>query len=173
MTQTRITQMAEIIDSRLGVLSHIVNRAGKEAASEAALLSSRIAPDMHPFPTQVSFVCHQANGFAHFCGGPAPVQPEDSSKLNLEELQSAIASARQAVQSAAAIASDDLLSADKRMDLPGGQFLMLTGQSYFDDWLMPNIYFHMSMAYALARSLGVPLGKIDWMAFLGPKVQAG
>jgi hypothetical protein len=173
MTQTRIAQMAEIIDSRLGVLAHIVERAGKEAPSVEALLSSRIAPDMHPFPTQVSFVCHQANGFAHFCGGPAPVQPEDSTTLTLAELQTAIASARQAVQSAATHASDELLSADKRIDLPGGQFLMLTGQSYFDDWLLPNIYFHMSIAYALARGLGVPLGKIDWMAFLGPKVQQG
>jgi hypothetical protein len=27
---------------------------------------------------------------------------------------------------------------------------------------MPNIYFHVSMAYAIIRKAGVPLGKRDW-----------
>lgn len=27
---------------------------------------------------------------------------------------------------------------------------------------MPNIYFHVSMAYAILRKEGVPLGKRDW-----------
>lgn len=29
-------------------------------------------------------------------------------------------------------------------------------------WNMPNVYFHVSMAYAILRKEGVPLGKRDW-----------
>jgi hypothetical protein len=34
------------------------------------------------------------------------------------------------------------------------------------DYLMPNLYFHISIAYAILRKLGVPLGKADYMSFL-------
>ena len=34
------------------------------------------------------------------------------------------------------------------------------------DVLIPSFYFHLTTTYAILRALGVPLGKVDSMAFL-------
>ena len=46
--------------------------------------------------------------------------------------------------------------------LPAGQWLSVFATT--------NIYFHLSMAYAILRMKGVPIGKID--LFAGPAVSA-
>jgi len=43
--------------------------------------------------------------------------------------------------------------------------LKFTGLSYLSSFVLPNFYFHLTMAYALLRKNGVDLGKRD---FLGP-----
>lgn len=42
---------------------------------------------------------------------------------------------------------------------------------YLSDVLIPNFYFHLTTTYAILRSLGVPLGQADYMAFLMPHVK--
>jgi hypothetical protein len=39
------------------------------------------------------------------------------------------------------------------------------------DFAIPNLYFHITMAYAILRRLGVPVGKADYMGFLMPHVR--
>jgi hypothetical protein len=46
------------------------------------------------------------------------------------------------------------------LKLPNGA-LTFTGQSYVTDFALPNFFFHVTMAYALMRMKGVPLGKMD------------
>ena len=41
----------------------------------------------------------------------------------------------------------------------------LTGETYLLQIVIPNIYFHVAMAYAILRANGVDLGKRD---FIGP-----
>jgi hypothetical protein len=41
------------------------------------------------------------------------------------------------------------------------------------DYLMPNLYFHTAIAYAILRKLGVPLGKADYMSFLAEAQRSG
>jgi uncharacterized protein len=40
-----------------------------------------------------------------------------------------------------------------------------TAETFLHSFSMPNFYFHISMAYALMRAMGVPIGKHD---YLGP-----
>jgi hypothetical protein len=48
----------------------------------------------------------------------------------------------------------------------------MTGFTYVRDWALPQVGFHVDMAYALLRSAGVPLGKPDYVphmfAYLRP-----
>jgi uncharacterized protein len=44
-----------------------------------------------------------------------------------------------------------------------GQDTTFSGQIYFSNMALPNIYFHMATAYNLLRGIGVPLGKSDFM----------
>ena len=47
---------------------------------------------------------------------------------------------------------------DKRLDFTAEDFLLSFSQ--------PNFYFHASMAYAVLRAKGVPVGKIDYLGKL-------
>jgi hypothetical protein len=38
---------------------------------------------------------------------------------------------------------------------------------------MPQFYFHLMAAYAILRSRGVPLGKIDYVAHMLPFLREG
>ena len=37
------------------------------------------------------------------------------------------------------------------------------GQGYLLTFVLPNLYFHSSITYALLREAGVPLGKADFL----------
>jgi hypothetical protein len=47
------------------------------------------------------------------------------------------------------------------------------GIDYVDEWLLPNFYFHLFTAYDLLRREGVRIGKADYMAHLGSRIQRG
>jgi hypothetical protein len=40
---------------------------------------------------------------------------------------------------------------------------VLKGQPYLVTFALPNFYFHLSIAYAILREVGVDLGKRDFM----------
>nr|WP_252736588.1 MULTISPECIES: DUF1993 family protein [unclassified Psychrosphaera] len=47
----------------------------------------------------------------------------------------------------------------------------LVGTSYVNDFLVPNLYFHLTTAYNILRLNGVDIGKKDFMINLAPHVQ--
>jgi hypothetical protein len=45
--------------------------------------------------------------------------------------------------------------------------LNFDGQGYVTSFALPNFFFHASMAYAILRASGVPIGKADWLGDVG------
>ena len=41
--------------------------------------------------------------------------------------------------------------------------LNFTGQSFLFSFVLPNVFFHVTTAYAIMRHAGVPLGKMDYL----------
>ena len=41
--------------------------------------------------------------------------------------------------------------------------LHFNGMSYLTSFVLPNLYFHISMAYAILRTNGVEVGKNDYL----------
>ena len=65
--------------------------------------------------------------------------------------------------------SDDYAgSGDKTivMTFPFGE-MTFKGDDYLYNFLMPNLYFHITTAYNLLRHNGVKLGKLDYMQGAG------
>lgn len=170
MASERIGEIAAMVVARLDTLGHVLRRAEKEGGPAEEMLRARIAPDMFPFSSQVVFAARQAKALAEFLGGPTPAPSEDHPTLGYEALRVYVAEARAAMIEGAAKADDSALARDKRVTLPDGRYLPFDGQSYIDDWVLPNMYFHLAMAYALVRGRGVDIGKADWMAHLGPRL---
>lgn len=167
MANPEITEIKRIFLSRLDVLSHILDVAEKHLDLEAAL-QERLAPDMFPLGTQIAFACNQPRGFAQWCAGQ-PVENLGRDVDSVAVARSHIAHTKELVSTIAA--GDARLDEEKRVGLGPGRYCLLPARQYVSDYLVPNLYFHVTTTYAILRKLGVPLGKADYMSFLAPYVR--
>ncbi len=49
------------------------------------------------------------------------------------------------------------------LTLPNGVRFLMTAEEDIRDWILPNFYFHVTMAYALLRNAGLVVGKMDFI----------
>jgi len=127
-----------------------------------ALLSARLYPDMYTFTRQVQLTCDFAKGAgARLAGIPVPSYPDE--EKTFEELHARI---RKTTDFLRTLKRDQFAdAADRAVSLKvGGQEMNFKGEDYFNRFVLPNFYFHMTTAYALLRHNGVELGKMDFMA---------
>lgn len=168
MSNAEISEIKRIFTTRLDTLDHILSVGEKHFGDLNARFQERLAPDMFPLGTQIAFACNQPRGFSQWCAG----QPIENFGTDVATLTSARAMIDQTRAMVAGIVADDgKLDEIKRIGLGPGRYCELPARQYVNDYLMPNLYFHMATAYAILRKLGAPVGKADFMSFLGPFVR--
>ena len=169
MQNRNIDEIKRLFDSRLDVLEHIVSIGEKHFGNADAFLDKRLAEDMLPFTAQIAFACNAPRGFSQWCAGEAIENLKPDSLKTIADVRAAIAQTRALV---AGIAADDAkLEETKRVGLGPGRYCELPGHRYVADYVVPNLYFHVTTAYAILRMLGAPVGKADYLGFLGPLVK--
>jgi hypothetical protein len=145
--------------SALKSLSQILTRA-EEHPNSTSLLTARLIDDMKPLSFQVHYATFQVQYLAAKLSGREYTEPEDD--LNTyDEMQARIKQALDALKevdretaNGLADTTTQFARSDHMMEVPVKGVVSLVN--------MPNIYFHVSMAYAILRKEGVPLGKRDW-----------
>jgi hypothetical protein len=145
----------------LNVLSGLIDRAVEAGLDEAVLREARLAPDMRPFPDQVRMASFSARScVARLTGQEWP--KTDDAEASLADLKATVALSIAFVEGveAAAFAGGETRRIELRF--PGVE-LNFEGQGYLTSFALPNFYFHLSMAYAILRHLGLPLGKRDFL----------
>jgi hypothetical protein len=155
-----------IFTTMLGNLSHFLDKAQAHAEARkfdpAALLQFRMAPDMLPFTRQVLIACDGAkNGVARLSGVEAP-KFEDQ-ETTIPELKARI---QKTLDYLAGVAPERLDGSEqKEIIFPVGREATRTmkGEAYLKHWVLPNFFFHVTMAYAILRHNGVDLGKADYL----------
>ena len=168
MATHEIAEIQRIFLSRLDTLDHILDVGAKHLPDFDAAMQERLAPDMFPLGTQVAFACNQPRGFSQWCAGK-PIE-------NLSPDVSSVALARSHIRETKALVSgidagDSKLDEVKRIGLGPGRYCELPARQYVSEYLLPNLYFHITTAYAILRRLGVPIGKSDYMRFLAAHVK--
>ena len=151
----------------LGNLRHLLVKAQTDVATrgydEQALVQFRLAPDMLPFKTQICIACDAAKLCASRVSGlDAPKY--DNTENTLAELITRIDNTVAWLQTVPASAIDQQES--KEITFPVGKTgtRTLTGEAYVKTWALPNVFFHITTAYAILRHNGVPLGKVDYLS---------
>lgn len=168
MANREIAELQRLFLTRLEVLDHILTKGLAHLPDFDAALQERLSPDMFPLGGQIALACNQPRGFAQWCSGQ-PIENLKPDIATLPQAREAIAGAKAMVQ---AIAVDDAkLAETKRIGLGPGRYCELPARQYVSEYLLPNLYFHVTTAYALLRSLGVPVGKADFMTYLAPHVR--
>ena len=169
MQNRNIDEIKRLFDSRLDVLEHIVSIGEKHFGNADAFLDKRLAEDMLPFTAQIAFACNAPRGFSQWCAGEAIENLKPDSLTTIVDVRAAIVQTRALV---AGISADDAkLDEIKRVGLGPGRYCELPGHRYVADYVVPNLYFHVTTAYAILRMLGAPVGKADYLGFLGPLVK--
>ena len=128
------------------------------------LLSTRLAPDMLPFTTQVQIACDTAKFCVARLAGSEGPKFEDN-ETTLADLRQRVRKTIDYVQSVPAAQVDG--SDDREITVPrrAGPILM-KGEMYLKHFALPNFFFHVTTVYALLRHNGVNLGKSDFLAGL-------
>jgi hypothetical protein len=149
----------------LGNLSVILDKAAKHAEAKkidpAVFINARIAPDMFALARQVQIATDAVKGCAARLGGIAVPSFADT-EVTFPELQERITKTVAFLKSVTAVQIDG--SEDRSIELKlGSKEVSFPGQVYLLNFVLPNMYFHISMTYAILRHNGVELGKMDFL----------
>lgn len=145
-------------------LSNILEKGAQLATTKKfdveVLLSSRLAPDQFPLTRQVQIACDTAKlGAARLSGKEAPSHAD--TEKTLPELQARITSTINFLESLSA--KDFSEAATRHITQPRWEGKYLTGEEFALYHALPNIYFHVTTAYAILRHNGVEIGKKDYL----------
>jgi len=154
--------------SKLNNLSAILKKAEAHAQAKKiepeVFINARLAPDMFPFSRQIQIATDGVKGgAARLAGVEVPSFPD--TEKTFPELQARIAKTIEFLKSFKADQIDG--SEERKVTLKlRGQEVSFLGQPYLLNFVLPNFYFHISMAYAILRHNGVDIGKMDYLSDL-------
>lgn len=124
------------------------------------LLNGRLAPDMKPLIYQVQSACDYVKAAAAWLSGQKPPKHEDNEQT-VEELRARI---RKTVDFAESVSKAQYEGAKgRKVSLSWAPGKVLGGEDYLLQMTIPNVYFHIAMVYAVLRSGGVDVGKMDFL----------
>jgi hypothetical protein len=165
MSITMYSASVPIFVRMLGSLSACLDKAEAHAAAKkfdpSVYLSARLAPDMLPFTKQIQIACDTVKFCVARLAGVEGPKFEDK-ETTLAELRERIRATIAYAESVPAAQIDG--SEDKDITIPrrDGSTIM-KGEAYLKHFALPNLCFHVTIAYALLRHNGVELGKMDYL----------
>ncbi|KEY69667.1 hypothetical protein S7711_03151 [Stachybotrys chartarum IBT 7711] len=145
----------------LDTLDHILDVAEKQPNAES-LLKASLYEDMKPLTFQVHSVTRHSEKILARLSGKESVEFEDE-LVSFADLHARIAKVREALQKAD---KDEINRQGEEVaptPLPSAGTMNITGKAYAMGAAIPNIDFHLAIAYAILRKEGVPLGKRDFI----------
>ena len=163
MTEILVPTINRALKNLSAVLDKGAAFAEKKQIDGAVLTGSRLAPDMFPLSRQVQIACDIVKGAAARLSDTEIPKFEDT-ETTFPELKARIDKTLQFVNGIAAdkfkdSEKRDIVLANRRGDLK------FTGLAYLNEFVLPNVYFHATAAYAILRHNGVEIGKPDFLGF--------
>jgi uncharacterized protein len=144
----------------LGTLDHLARKA-QEAGLPDSVLAERLTEGMFPLELQFRVALNQVLlALNQVARKAAPL--EEASYRSIAEVRERIAAVRSQIDQAD---PSDWAEPNAIIDLtlPNGVRFSMSSEENIQDWIMPNFYFHVTMAYALLRKAGLEVGKMDFL----------
>jgi hypothetical protein len=157
----------------LNALSAVLDKAEAHATVKkidpSVLLNSRLAPDMFALTRQVQIATDLAKNGVSRLAGAEPPRYEDT-ETTIEQLKARLQKTVAHLKSLDTKQID--ASADREITFPLGPTRkgQMNGGDYLNHFLLPNVYFHLTAAYAILRHCGVELGKEDFLGAIPMKM---
>jgi hypothetical protein len=146
-------------------LDAIVTKAESHAEANKiapdVLIQGRLRPDMLPFVAQIRIATDTAKGAAaRLTGSELPKWADD--EATFAEVHARLQKAIDYLGTFKASQFDG--SEERSIELKfGPREFRFTGKDYVTGFVLPNFYFHVSIAYAILRYSGIDIGKTDFL----------
>jgi len=161
------------LEISLNALSAILDKAEAFAAAKkidpSVLLNTRLAPDMFPLTRQVQIATELAKNGGARLAGVEPPRYEDK-ETTIPELKARIAKTIAFLKTLDTKQID--AASDRQLTFPLGPVNKgeMKGDDYLNHFMLPNVYFHVTAAYAILRHCGLEIGKQDFLGAIPLKM---
>lgn len=165
MAISMYTASVPVFVRMLNNLAAILEKAAAHAAARkidpAVLLGSRLYPDMFPLSRQVQIAADTAKGGAARLAGMEPPKHDDVETTFAELIERL----RKTIAYLDGFKPEQIDGSEKRVVTLKVReaTLSLDGLTFLMNRALPNLYFHVSIAYAILRHNGVDIGKKDYL----------
>ncbi len=164
LANTAIDQMFRGLD---GVLEKAAAAAKAKGVEEEVYLNSRLAPDMLPLIRQVRIATElPARALSRVAGADLPNLADD--ETSFADLRARISRAHAFIKDLSEEAIDAEPDASITFPVGPDREMTLPRRAYVQNFILPNLYFHVTASYLILRHLGVEIGKADFLAVPQP-----
>jgi uncharacterized protein len=156
-----VPPLAHMLGSFHSVLTKAEAYAKEKGEDVNSYLELRLAPDMLPLTKQVHIATDMAKGGAARLA-EVEVPAYEDNETSVAQLKARLAKTIAFLKS---VDSSKFKGAEDReihLKFPQREF-HFTGKDYLNNWVLPNVYFHITTGYDILRQKGVPLGKQDFL----------
>ena len=150
----------QLLGGLKGVLSKLEAHATEHKWDTAVVLNTRFYPDMFTLERQVRQACLHSLAAGRVAGVALPSLPDEDKSY--ADMQARIDKAIDFNKSLSPSQVDGKEDSEVTLVM-GGNERKFKAQTYLYHTAMPNFYFHTTTAYNIIRSLGVEIGKRDFM----------
>ncbi|MFT4172540.1 MAG: DUF1993 domain-containing protein [Rhodocyclaceae bacterium] len=161
MYQAFVPAATRALSNLATILEKIGTHAEARKVDAAVYLNARLYPDMYPLLRQVQIATDMVKGGAARLAGVEPPRYEDT-ETTLAELVARVNKTRDYLTTFAPEQIDGTENRPVVLKMRSGD-LHFSGIEYLRAFVLPNMYFHITTAYAIARHNGVELGKMDYL----------
>lgn len=161
MYLTSVPPIIRSLTNLRSILEKAANHAEINKIDPAVLVNARLFPNMYPLSRQVQIATDVAKGAASRLAELEPPKFEDN-EAAFPELLARIDKTVALLESI----KPELIegSEDRTIQLPmHDKTISFKGLAYLTDFVLPNVYFHVTAAYAILRHNGVNIGKHDFL----------
>ncbi len=163
MYEMAVVQPKKMLNNLERWLEAAVAFAQKKSFDPETLLQARLAPDQYPLLRQIQICADNAKFIASRLSGKEPPKHPDTEKT-IEEIRARIHAVTAYLDT---FKPEDFAGAESRhVSLPFAEGKYLLGSDYLREMALPNLYFHLTTAYAILRHNGVDVGKRDFLGSL-------
>jgi len=153
--------LVRTLSNLAAILEKAKAHAEARGIEERVLLEARLFPDMFPLVRQVQIAVDVATRGIDRLAGQTVSSVEDT-EASFSELIQRIRNAVAHIERVSPEALDGAEDRDVSFELRG-ESVTFNGQHYLLSFVWPNVFFHVTTAYAILRHSGVELGKRDYL----------
>ncbi|HEX7951839.1 MAG TPA: DUF1993 domain-containing protein [Burkholderiales bacterium] len=161
MYQASVPVFSRMLNNLAAILEKAATQAEARKVDPAVLVNYRLYPDMFPLARQVQIATDGAKGGVARLAGLEPPKYEDT-EASIPDL---VARLRKTVVYLETIKPEQIDGSEDKTVTWKTQTATrsMQGMPYLLNHVTPNLYFHVTTAYAILRHCGIEIGKQDYL----------